>query len=120
MSAPVTLAKALNEGLRKTLEDDPKVLIMGEDVGKFGGVFRITDGLQKDFGDQKVDHDDLALGFQFACEHPRTHAAQPQLTDHSEQNQSPPAGVEGDRNPNPETEGSPKMLYPTDYNVQFA
>jgi pyruvate dehydrogenase E1 component beta subunit len=48
------MAKAINGGLRKTLEDDPKVLIMGEDVGKLGGVFRVTDGLQKDFGDRRV------------------------------------------------------------------
>ena len=41
-------------GLRKAMEDDPKVLIMGEDVGKLGGVFRITDGLQKDFGEDRV------------------------------------------------------------------
>ena len=47
----LTLSKALNEGLRKALENDPKVLIMGEDVGKLGGVFRVTDGLQKDFGE---------------------------------------------------------------------
>ena len=47
----VTLAKALNMGLRQAMEDDPKVLLMGEDVGKLGGVFRITDGLQKDFGE---------------------------------------------------------------------
>ena len=60
MSAPVTVAKALNEGLRKTLEDDPKVLIMGEDVGKLGGVFRITDGLQKDFGEDRVFDTPLA------------------------------------------------------------
>ena len=50
----LTLAKGLNVGLRKAMEDDPKVLIMGEDVGKLGGVFRITDGLQKDFGDDRV------------------------------------------------------------------
>jgi pyruvate dehydrogenase E1 component beta subunit len=50
----LTLARALNEGLRKALENDPKVLIMGEDVGKLGGVFRITDGLQKDFGEDRV------------------------------------------------------------------
>jgi pyruvate dehydrogenase E1 component beta subunit len=48
------MAKALNDGLRQTLEDDPKVLIMGEDVGRLGGVFRVTDGLQKDFGDRRV------------------------------------------------------------------
>ncbi|MFP5069228.1 alpha-ketoacid dehydrogenase subunit beta [Pseudonocardia nantongensis] len=48
------MAKALNEGLRAAMERDPKVLVMGEDVGKLGGVFRITDGLQKDFGEQRV------------------------------------------------------------------
>ncbi len=50
----LTMAKALNEGLRKALERDQKVLIMGEDVGKLGGVFRVTDGLQKDFGESRV------------------------------------------------------------------
>ena len=50
----VTIAKALNMGLRASLERDPKVLVMGEDVGKLGGVFRITDGLQKDFGEHRV------------------------------------------------------------------
>ena len=47
-------------GLRKAMEDDPKVLIMGEDVGKLGGVFRITDGLQKDFGEDRVIDSPLA------------------------------------------------------------
>ena len=55
-----TLAKALNAGLRKAMEADPKVLIMGEDVGKLGGVFRITDGLQKDFGEDRVIDSPLA------------------------------------------------------------
>ena len=54
------LSKALNEGLRKAMENDPKVLIMGEDVGKLGGVFRITDGLQKDFGEDRVIDTPLA------------------------------------------------------------
>jgi len=48
------MAKAINDGLRAAMERDPKVLIMGEDVGKLGGVFRVTDGLQKDFGEQRV------------------------------------------------------------------
>ncbi|HEX3789158.1 MAG TPA: alpha-ketoacid dehydrogenase subunit beta [Pseudonocardiaceae bacterium] len=48
------MAKALNMGLRAAMEADPRVLIMGEDVGKLGGVFRITDGLQKDFGEHRV------------------------------------------------------------------
>ena len=56
----LTIGKALNEGLRKALEDDPKVIIMGEDVGKLGGVFRITDGLQKDFGEERVIDTPLA------------------------------------------------------------
>ena len=56
----LTLSKAINEGLRKSLEADPKVLIMGEDVGKLGGVFRVTDGLQKDFGEARVVDTPLA------------------------------------------------------------
>lgn len=48
------LGKALNAGLRKAMEDDPKVLLMGEDIGKLGGVFRITEHLQRDFGEQRV------------------------------------------------------------------
>ena len=56
----VTLAKALNEGLRAAMEKDPKVLLMGEDIGKLGGVFRVTDGLQKDFGEDRVIDSPLA------------------------------------------------------------
>jgi len=60
MAETITLGKALNHGLRRSLEDDPKVVIMGEDVGKLGGVFRITDGLQKDFGEDRVIDTPLA------------------------------------------------------------
>ncbi|MBZ5735722.1 alpha-ketoacid dehydrogenase subunit beta [Nocardioides sp. TRM66260-LWL] len=56
----LTLAKALNAGLRRALEDDPKVLLMGEDIGRLGGVFRVTDGLQKDFGEDRVIDSPLA------------------------------------------------------------
>jgi 2-oxoisovalerate dehydrogenase E1 component beta subunit len=56
----LTLGKALNIGLRRAMEDDPKVLMMGEDIGKLGGVFRITDGLQKDFGEDRVIDTPLA------------------------------------------------------------
>ena len=52
--AATTLAKGITLGLRKALENDPKVMVMGEDVGKLGGVFRVTDGLQKDFGEARV------------------------------------------------------------------
>ncbi|MEC4017360.1 alpha-ketoacid dehydrogenase subunit beta [Streptomyces sp. H27-D2] len=56
----MSLSKAINESLRTALENDPKVLIMGEDVGKLGGVFRVTDGLQKDFGEERVIDTPLA------------------------------------------------------------
>jgi 2-oxoisovalerate dehydrogenase E1 component beta subunit len=58
----LTIAKAINEGLRKALEHDPKVLLIGEDIGKLGGVFRVTDGLQKDFGESRVIDSPLAEG----------------------------------------------------------
>ncbi|HET8916041.1 MAG TPA: alpha-ketoacid dehydrogenase subunit beta [Propionibacteriaceae bacterium] len=56
----LTMAKALNAGLRRALEADPKVVIAGEDVGKLGGVFRVTEGLQKDFGEHRVIDSPLA------------------------------------------------------------
>ncbi|TIC82906.1 alpha-ketoacid dehydrogenase subunit beta [Nocardioides sp. GY 10127] len=59
-SSRITLAKALNLGLRRAMEADDKVLVMGEDVGRLGGVFRITDGLQKDFGEDRVIDTPLA------------------------------------------------------------
>ena len=58
--AGVTLAQAINAGLRRAMEDDAKVLVMGEDVGRLGGVFRVTDGLQKDFGVDRVFDTPLA------------------------------------------------------------
>ncbi|MFJ9522415.1 alpha-ketoacid dehydrogenase subunit beta [Kitasatospora sp. NPDC101801] len=60
MAGQLSIAKALNEALRKSLENDPKTLLMGEDIGKLGGVFRITDGLQKDFGEDRVIDTPLA------------------------------------------------------------
>lgn len=60
MAEKLSLAKALNEGLRAAMERDPKVVLMGEDVGRLGGVFRITEGLQKDFGDERVVDTPLA------------------------------------------------------------
>lgn len=52
--ATMTIAKAINEGLRVSLENDPKTLLMGEDIGELGGVYRVTDGLKKDFGAMRV------------------------------------------------------------------
>jgi 2-oxoisovalerate dehydrogenase E1 component beta subunit len=56
----MALGKAINAGLRRAMEGDSKVLVMGEDVGKLGGVFRVTDGLQKDFGEDRVIDTPLA------------------------------------------------------------
>jgi 2-oxoisovalerate dehydrogenase E1 component beta subunit len=49
-----TLSGALNAALRDALKEDPRVLVFGEDVGRMGGVFRVTDGLQADFGPERV------------------------------------------------------------------
>ena len=56
----MTIAKGINSGLRAAMEKDPKVLLMGEDIGKLGGVFRVTEGLQKDFGEDRVIDTPLA------------------------------------------------------------
>ena len=60
MTQTLRIGGAIGAGLRKAMEDDPKVLVMGEDVGKLGGVFRVTDGLQKDFGEDRVIDTPLA------------------------------------------------------------
>jgi 2-oxoisovalerate dehydrogenase E1 component beta subunit len=49
-----TLSGALNAALRDALLDDPRVIVFGEDVGRSGGVFRVTDGLQQEFGVERV------------------------------------------------------------------
>ena len=54
------MAKAITGGLRAAMEKDPKVILMGEDIGRLGGVFRVTDGLQKDFGEERVIDTPLA------------------------------------------------------------
>ena len=53
-SANLPMAKALNQGLRQAMLDDPKVLMMGEDIGPLGGVFRVTEGLHAEFGEKRV------------------------------------------------------------------
>jgi pyruvate dehydrogenase E1 component beta subunit len=54
------MAKALNTALRDALAGDDRVLVMGEDVGQLGGVFRITDGLTKEFGEERCFDTPLA------------------------------------------------------------
>ena len=60
LMAATTLAKGITSGLRAAMEKDPKVVLMGEDIGKLGGVFRVTEGLQKDFGEDRVIDTPLA------------------------------------------------------------
>jgi Pyruvate/2-oxoglutarate dehydrogenase complex, dehydrogenase (E1) component, eukaryotic type, beta subunit len=50
----VTMSAALNAALRDALTEDPRVLVYGQDVGRLGGVFRVTDGLQQEFGANRV------------------------------------------------------------------
>ena len=56
----MAIAKALNAGLQKAMQDDPKVLMFGEDVAQLGGVFRVTEGLHKEFGDSRVFNTPIA------------------------------------------------------------
>lgn len=56
----VTMAQALNTALRDALSEDDRVLVLGEDIGKLGGVFRVTDKLQERFGSERVFDTPLA------------------------------------------------------------
>ncbi|MBD3328289.1 alpha-ketoacid dehydrogenase subunit beta [Candidatus Peregrinibacteria bacterium] len=55
-----TMVSALNEGLRQEMKRDSSVLLYGEDVGKVGGVFRVTQGIQKEFGEKRCFDSPLA------------------------------------------------------------
>jgi len=54
------LAKAITEGLRAAMAADPTVMLMGEDIAQLGGVFRVTEGLQEEFGPNRVIDTPLA------------------------------------------------------------
>ena len=56
----MAIAKALNAGLAKSMQKDPKVLMFGEDVAELGGVFRVTEGLVKEFGKDRVFNTPIA------------------------------------------------------------
>jgi pyruvate dehydrogenase E1 component beta subunit len=58
--AQMTMIQAITDALRTELRNDPNVLIFGEDVGNNGGVFRATEGLQKEFGEDRVFDTPLA------------------------------------------------------------
>ncbi|GAA3940992.1 alpha-ketoacid dehydrogenase subunit beta [Microbacterium soli] len=57
-----TMRSALNAGLRRALSEDGDVVLIGEDIGRLGGVFRVTDGLQDEFGPRRVVDAPLAEG----------------------------------------------------------
>jgi pyruvate/2-oxoglutarate/acetoin dehydrogenase E1 component len=50
----MNLVQAINSGLRNALRQDEGVVLIGEDIGKLGGVFRVTQGLQEEFGVDRV------------------------------------------------------------------
>lgn len=54
MTETMTMAKALNSGLAAAMDANDRVLLMGEDIGRLGGVFRVTEGLQQRFGEHRV------------------------------------------------------------------
>jgi len=54
------LAKAITEGLKVAMSQDPSVMLMGEDIAQLGGVFRVTEGLQEEFGPNRVIDTPLA------------------------------------------------------------
>jgi pyruvate dehydrogenase E1 component beta subunit len=56
----MTMVQAIQDALRVALRDDARVVVLGEDVGKAGGVFRVTEGLQAEFGDTRVVDTPLA------------------------------------------------------------
>ncbi|HZN43354.1 MAG TPA: alpha-ketoacid dehydrogenase subunit beta, partial [Actinomycetota bacterium] len=56
----VTMVGALNTALRDAMRADPRTLVFGEDVGALGGVFRVTEGLQDEFGTERVFNTPIA------------------------------------------------------------
>lgn len=60
MTEKLTMAQALNRALREAMSEDPAVHVFGEDVGPLGGVFRVTDGLTADFGEDRCFDTPLA------------------------------------------------------------
>ena len=59
-SVELAIAKAINAGLRKSLEDNSKVLVFGQDIAQLGGVFRVTEGLLDEFGSKRVFNSPIA------------------------------------------------------------
>ena len=58
----MTMIQAINSALDAVMEKDPTVILLGEDIGYFGGVFRCTDGLQAKYGEHRVIDAPIAEG----------------------------------------------------------
>ncbi|MBI5533530.1 MAG: alpha-ketoacid dehydrogenase subunit beta [Deltaproteobacteria bacterium] len=58
----MNMVQAINDALRLEMRRDSKVIVLGEDVGKLGGVFRVTQGLQQEFGEDRVIDTPLSEG----------------------------------------------------------
>jgi acetoin:2,6-dichlorophenolindophenol oxidoreductase subunit beta len=64
----ITYCQAINEALRECLRQDDRVVLMGEDVGAYGGIFQVSAGLQNEFGtDRVIDTPISEAGFVGAC-----------------------------------------------------
>jgi 2-oxoisovalerate dehydrogenase E1 component beta subunit len=63
----MNMVQAINDGLRQEMKRDPRVVILGEDVGKVGGVFRVTQGLYDEFGEDRVIDTPLSEGGIIGC-----------------------------------------------------
>jgi pyruvate dehydrogenase E1 component beta subunit len=59
-SVELSIAKAINAGMRKAMQEDEKVLVFGEDVARLGGVFRVTEGLLDEFGEKRIFNSPIA------------------------------------------------------------
>ena len=59
-SIELAIAKAINAGLKKSMQDNERVLVFGEDVARLGGVFRITEGLLDEFGEKRIFNTPIA------------------------------------------------------------
>ena len=56
----LSIAKAINAGIRKSMENNSKVLVFGQDIAQLGGVFRVTEGLLDEFGSKRVFNSPIA------------------------------------------------------------
>jgi len=63
----LNLVQAINDALRLEMRRDPRVVVLGEDVGKVGGVFRVTQGLHEEFGEDRVIDTPLSEGGIIGC-----------------------------------------------------